>query len=37
MELPPAREYGLTVADYRVVDSAEEGINAAHTIGYPLY
>ena len=29
-------KYGLTVADYRVVASAEEGINAAHTIGYPL-
>ena len=29
-------KYGLTVADYRIVTSLEEGINAAHNIGYPL-
>jgi acyl-CoA synthetase (NDP forming) len=30
------KTYGLAIADYRIVKNMEEGLKAAHAIGYPL-
>jgi acetate---CoA ligase (ADP-forming) len=30
------KKYGLIVAEYRIVKNVEEGLEAAHAIGYPL-